>query len=144
MVFWVFSAFPYVHAWPKMVGSLTKCYLGYDRVSSTIPYPSPSLGRSYSNQGILLVLLTQTLTSHEPSMITWQLTEGYQEYPHVPRSRCFVTQFAGAFIQSDSLLLLVCLNDDLPYRVTHPIYELVQNSLTKNYYLAILQLRFTT
>ena len=99
MVCWEFSAFPFVHDWLKMVGSRRCAIQGKNKNRRLHANPSQSLGCSHSNQGILLVLLTQTLTSHGPSIITWQPTEGSQEYPHVPRSFHFGTQCAGAFIQ---------------------------------------------
>ena len=69
MVCWEFSAFPFVHDWLKMVGSRRRAIQGKNKYRRLHANPSQSLGRSHNNQGILLALLPQTLTSVRPGFM---------------------------------------------------------------------------
>ena len=82
MVCWEFSAFPFVHDWLKMVGSRRRAIQGKNKNRRLHANPSQSLGRSHSNQGILLVLLPQTLTSVRPGFMDH--TPPHRGIPRVP------------------------------------------------------------
>ena len=92
-----------------MVGSRRHAIQGKIKYRRLHANPSQSLGRSHSNQGILLALLPQTLTSVRPGFMDH--LSPHRGIPRVPSRPPEATASSPSSLEplskSDNLLLLV-------------------------------------